>query len=79
MGNFLNSGTHRSFCRSFDMKTLKKASDVRATNKSSYTLIDYLVEFCVNNPKFAGALTFLEDIPNLPEAKKCESSIQKRV
>ena len=45
IGNFLNHGTAKGNCSGFNLGTLKKLGDTKATINSKISIIHYIVEF----------------------------------
>ena len=77
IGNFLNHGTPKGACQGFNMGTLKKLSDTKATTNPRISIMHYIVEFVQKSEEYKQVFEWTEELKNVPEAIKLSLSIMR--
>jgi len=77
IGNFLNHGTAKGNCTGFNLGTLKKLSDTKATTNARVSLMHYIVDFVGKSEEYKDLINWPEEISNVPNAMKLNLQIMR--
>ena len=76
-GNFLNHGTAKGNAQGFNLGTLKKLSDTKATTNSRVSLMHYIVDFVNKKEEYKELLNWPEELSNVAGAMRLNLQIMR--